>query len=110
MLGALGSIGLMWPSTLQKLGVAGVMRAPGVGAFSATAKGAAETISALSIAAGPLGRSIIEAGKSAPTSAAHASCGLRPRGTAWAPHPTIPTTVTRPVVISNRDTATREVR
>src|SRR5262245_18631257 len=101
----------MWPSTLQKLGVADVMRAPGVGALSATAKGTAGTISALSIAAGPLGKSIIEAGKSAPTSAAHASCGLRPRGTAWTPqHPTIPTTVTRPVVISNRDPATREVR
>src|SRR5262245_46194242 len=110
MLGAVGSIGLMWPSTLQKLGVAGVMRAAGVGAFSATAKGTAATITALSIAAGPLGRSILEAAKSSLSRAAQVSSGLLPRGLAWAPDPTIPTTVTMQVAIINRDMATRKVR
>src|SRR5262245_2653068 len=110
MLGAVGSIGLMWPSTLQKLGVAGVMRAAGVRAFSATAKATAATITALSIAAGPLGRSIFEAAKSALTSAAQASSGLPPSGMAWAADPTIPTPVTTQVVIINRDMATGEVQ
>src|SRR5262245_59637444 len=110
MLGAMASIGLMWPSTLQKVGLAGVMRAAGVGAFSAMAKATAGTIIALSISAGPLGRSIAEAGISTLTSAAQAASELLPKGMAWAPYPTIPNTVTRHGVIINRETATTEVR
>src|SRR5438034_446375 len=37
--GALGSVGAIWPSTLQNDGLAGVMRAAGVGPRSATASG-----------------------------------------------------------------------
>jgi hypothetical protein len=84
MLGALGSIGLMWPRTLQKDGVAGVMRAAGVGPRSATAKGTAATIAALSIAAVPLGM-------------------------AWAGYPTTPTMPTTHVAIAHRDAAMPEV-
>src|SRR5215510_9067652 len=62
MLGALGSIGLIWPSTLQKEGVAGVILAAWVCALSATANTAAGTMAALSITADPLGTPIGEAG------------------------------------------------
>src|SRR5262245_21619579 len=82
MLGALGSIGLMWPSTLQKEGVAGVMRAAGLGALSATANGTAGTIAALSTIAGPLWRPIADAATS-PERAEHVCSGLAPSGMAW---------------------------
>jgi hypothetical protein len=109
MLGALGSIGLMWPRTLQKDGVAGVMRAAGVGPRSATAKGTAATIAALSIAAVPLGRPIAEGGRSCLRSAAQASSVLLPNGMAWAGYPTTPTMSTTHVAIAHRDAAMPEV-
>lgn len=60
-----------------------MMRAPGVGPRSATAKGTAATIAALSIAAVPLGRPIAEGGRSCLRSAAQASSVLLPNGMAW---------------------------
>src|SRR4029077_17362695 len=110
MLGALGSIGLMWPRTLQKDGVAGVMRAPGVGPCSATAKGTAATIAALSIAAAALGRPITEAGRPSLTRAAQASSVLSPNGMAWTGFPTIAAMLITPAVIVHRDAATPEAR
>src|SRR5262245_10859658 len=86
MRGAAGSIGSMWPSTVQYDGVAGVMRAEGVGPFSATANGTAATIAALSITAGPLLTPIAAAG-TCPASAAHACSGLAPSGMACAEYP-----------------------
>src|SRR5262245_1610659 len=109
MLGAVGSIGLRWPRTLQKGGVAGVMRAPGVGPFSATAKGRAATIAALSIATGPLARPIAEAGTSAFMRAAQAASVLLPNGMGQAAdpagYPPIPTRLTTQAAIVRRDAA-----
>src|SRR6185312_2917899 len=47
--GAFGSSGAIWPSTLQNSGLAGVTRAAGVGALSATASGVGATMDAESI-------------------------------------------------------------
>src|SRR5262249_24896682 len=47
--GALGSVGSIWPSTLQKAGLAGVIRAAGVGACSDSDRCEADCMAALSI-------------------------------------------------------------
>ena len=76
--GAVGSSGAMRPSTRQWDGVAGVMRAAGVGPFSATAIGAAWISVALSIVPEPLGMPNDATGIVCAASAAQAAAGSAP--------------------------------
>src|SRR5262249_61192860 len=108
MFGAFGSIGLIWPSTLQKEGVAGVILAAGVGALSATANATAGTMAALSITAGPLVTPIAEAGTSL-IRPAHVCSGLLPSGTACATSAAIAIEVHTEATISMRGVVMHDV-